>query len=69
MPGGGITPANLPELLAALPLTEVHASCKRTTRNEAGSDVYPGSLDDGAHVETCAATIRSMLTALRRSGP
>lgn len=66
MPGGGITPGNLPELLAVLPLTEVHASCKRTIRNEPSNDVCLGSLDDGAHVETCATTVRSMLTTLRR---
>lgn len=65
MPGGGITPTNLPKLLAALPLTEVHASCKRTIRNKASSEDCPGLLDDGTHVETCATTIRSILTTLR----
>ncbi len=65
MPGGGITPNNIPELLAALPLTEVHASCKRVIRTEASSGIHIGSIDDAAQLETCAATIRSMLTTLR----
>ncbi|MGI9205726.1 MAG: copper homeostasis protein CutC [Woeseiaceae bacterium] len=66
MPGGGVTPENLPRLLAALPLTEIHASCKRRAHSGTNSEFALGPTDDGGYFETCAETVRAMRDLLGR---
>ncbi len=67
VPGGGVTTVNLPRLLTALPLTEVHASCKRPLHVNKNNGIALGAFDDGARFETCAETVRSMRNLLKRT--
>lgn len=66
IPGGGVTTVNLPRLLAELPLSEVHASCKRPVSDGLDSEIALGATGDDTRFETCAETVRAMRNLLDR---
>lgn len=67
IPGGGVTTVNLPRLLAELPLSEVHASCKRPVIESEASEIALGSISDDIRFETCADTVRAIRNILDRT--
>jgi len=60
VPGGGITPETIDGLLAALPIREIHASCKKplVTDREAGVEVNVGRIDQQIRYQTDPEAVR-----------
>ena len=63
MPGGGVTPETVDELLAALPVREIHASCKKPVviDREAGVEVNVGRVDERVRYHTDPEAVRNLL--------
>lgn len=64
LPGSGITPANVGELLAAVPVTEVHASCARAIPQMSGA-VLLGFAGE-VRRETDAGIVRALRGAMQQ---
>lgn len=62
MPGSGITPDNLSQFAALLPLSEIHASCAITLAQQPGTVAMGFALPD--RKETAIERVRAMKAAL-----
>lgn len=63
LPGSGITPENVAGLLAAVPVTEVHASCARTIPQP--REAVALGFAESTRKETDAAVVRAMRQAMK----
>jgi copper homeostasis protein len=67
MPGSGVRPANILEIVAATGVTEIHSSAA-AVRNSAMGYVNPMMKESLSHVIPDATAIRSMASILRELG-
>ncbi len=63
VPGGGVTPETIDGLLDALPIREIHASCKKPVEidREAGVEVNVGRIDEQVRYQTDPEAVRILL--------
>jgi copper homeostasis protein len=66
VPGGGVTPETIDGLLAALPVREIHASCKMpvVTDREAGVVVNVGRVDEQVRYQTDPEAVRNLVDVI-----
>jgi copper homeostasis protein len=66
VPGGCVTPETIDELLAALPVLEIHASCKKplVIDREAGVDVNVGRIDEQVRYQTDPEAVSNLVDIL-----
>lgn len=66
VPGGGVTPETIDELLAALPIREIHASCKKPVviDRAASVEVNVGRIDEQIRYQTDPEAVRKLLDTI-----
>ena len=67
VPGGGVTSETIDGLLAALPIREIHASCKKPVEidRDAGVEVNVGRVDEHVRYHTDPKAVRKLLDTIK----